>query len=493
MLTFATVCSGIEAASAAWAPLGWRALWFSEIEPAPIAVLKARHRCWDARFGGDLAHPKTVRPALFGDFSALRVRHFARLGLRALPDILAGGTPCQAFSVAGKRRSLADARGNLTLSFVRLAHALDNERARRGLPGLVLVWENVPGVLSTADNAFGHFLAGLAGADAPLVCPRERGRWPNAGLVAGPKVQLAWRILDAQYFGLAQRRKRVVLVASFRNRLCPGTVLFEPQGVHGDFAPRGETQQDLAGALDASARGACENDARNGRLLAHALKAEGFDASEDGTGRGVPLVPALSSALQRGRRLDGESETLIPTAFAIQAGALRENPASGPNGLGVQSEQAFTIEARSEVQCVAFTAKDFGGDATEELSPPLRAGGHDGSHANAGVMPAVCFNLRGREGGANVELAEHASLRAAPGGSSRSFVQQESLAVRRLTPRECERLMGFPDDYTLVPHRNKPMADGPRYKMLGNSWAVPLFAWLGARIDAALRSSEPMQ
>lgn len=439
MLTFATVCSGIEAASVAWAPLGWRGLWFSEIEPPPIAVLKARHKCWDARRGGNLAHPKTIRPALFGDFSALRVRHFARLGLRALPDILAGGTPCQAFSVAGKRRSLADARGNLTLSFVRLAHALDNERARRELPGLVLVWENVPGVLSTRDNAFGHFLAGLAGADAPLVSTHQRGRWPNAGLVAGPKAQLAWRILDAQYFGLAQRRKRVVLVASFRNRLCPGTVLFEPQGVHGDFAARGQTQQDLAAALDASAGGACENDARNGSLLAHALKAEGFDASEDGTGRGVPLV----------------------------------------------------------TQCVAIPAKDFGGDATEELSPPLRAGGHDASHANAGVMPAIAFNLRGREGGANVELAEHASLRAASGGSSRSFVQQESWAVRRLTPRECERLMGFPDDYTAVPHpaenpKGRMMADGPRYKMLGNSWAVPLFAWLGARIDAALRSSEPL-
>lgn len=554
-MTFVSVCAGIEAASMAWNRYGWRASVLCEIEPAPISVLKYRHHAWDARRRYEKPERVARSPMLWGDFAALRIRHMRRFGI-AMPDVLAGGTPCQAFSVAGKRLSLDDPRGNLSLAFVKLAHAIDREREREGKPGLVVVWENVPGVLTLADNPFGCLLAGFVGADAPLLSPEKRGRWPDAGLVAGPRAWAAWRVLDAQYFGLAQRRRRVCLVVGFRDVVDPAAILFERAGVRGHPAPRRKAREDVAATLDASADrsrgagasnpvahtlnahgGSGRSDGESETFIVHTLRGEGFDASEDGTGKGTPIVPVVfpiqaDAYTRTGIAADGKSNpgcgiggsdspmyTLDASqphavAYAIHAGALRENPEAGPDGVGVQEDIAYTLEARSEVQAIAFNArqdpdiggditgpldtdgqthaiafgsKDYGGDAMEELAPTLRAGGHADSHPNAGVPPAVAINLRGREGGSMPELDELASLRAADGGSSRSYVQQ--WAVRRLMPVECERLQGFPDDYTLVPHRGKPMADGPRYKMLGNSWAVPKFAWLGARIDAALRTS----
>ena len=227
-MTFLSVCSGIEAASVAWKPLGWRALGFAEIEKFPSAVLA--HHYPDVPNHGDFTK---IDPA----------------PLRGKVDILCGGTPCQAFSVAGARGSLSDKRGNLTLAFVDLAHAIKPRN---------VVWENVPGVLSTKDNAFGCFLAGLVGADGALPPPNGK-RWPNAGMVDGPKGRAAWRVLDAQYFGLAQRRKRVILVADFGNGADPAAVLFEPESVRRDSPPRRETGQGFTAAvapsLVASGRG----------------------------------------------------------------------------------------------------------------------------------------------------------------------------------------------------------------------------------------------
>ena len=215
-LRFGSVCSGIEAASLAWNPLGWTAAWFSEIEPFPCAVL---------------AHHFPDVPNL-GDMTALPER--IRSGEIEAPDLLCGGTPCQAFSVAGQRRSLDDARGNLSLVFCEIADAIDSARLVRGLPPVIVFWENVPGALSTRDNAFGCFLGELAGADAPLTPGADR--WPSAGLVAGPKRKVAWRILDAQHFGVPQRRRRVYVVASFREGggIDPSKVLFERKVVHRD-------------------------------------------------------------------------------------------------------------------------------------------------------------------------------------------------------------------------------------------------------------------
>lgn len=179
-MRFGSVCSGIEAASVAWHKLGWEAAWLSEIEAFPSAVL---------------AHHYPAVPNL-GDMTALPERVLS--GEIEAPDVLVGGTPCQAFSIAGLRNSLEDDRGLLTLKFVELANAIDN---RRDSP-CTIVWENVPGVLNTKDNAFGCFLAALVGEDTPLEPPGKR--WTNAGCVYGPQRTAAWRILDAQFFGVAR-------------------------------------------------------------------------------------------------------------------------------------------------------------------------------------------------------------------------------------------------------------------------------------------------
>ena len=228
-MRFGSVCSGIEAASVAWNPLGFEAAWLAEIEPFPCALL-AHH------------YPKVPN---LGDMT--KIADLVNNLLVEAPDLLCGGTPCQAFSVAGLRNSLDDARGNLSLTFCEIANAIDSTRSLWKQQPAIIFWENVPGVLSTKDNAFGCFLAGLAGEDEALVPPG--GKWTDAGYVHGPQRTVAWRTLDAQYFGLAQRRKRVFVVASAREGFDPAQVLFEFDGVRRDTAPSRQTGQDVAGTI----------------------------------------------------------------------------------------------------------------------------------------------------------------------------------------------------------------------------------------------------
>ena len=512
-LRFLSVCSGIEAASCAWHPLGWQAVAFSEIEKFPSAVL---------------AHHYPSVPNL-GDFTKIDVGTLGRV------DILAGGTPCQAFSVAGLRQSLADARGNLSLEFVRLAHEL---AARNGLRNVI--WENVVGVLSTKDNAFGCFLAGLVGADAPIE-PPARGKWPSAGMVSGPKGRAAWRVLDAQYFGVAQRRRRVIVVADFGNGADPATVLFEQDGVRRYSPPSREAGKDVAPTISARTKG--------GGGLGTDFDLDGglVEATIDGpvayggnrTSGPLDVATAVNAHGGPHGRLDFESETFVHqvtstidasfgrlygasgqdanhghshlVTHAIQAGALRTNPASGPDGVGVQEDIAYTLEARSEVQAVCVTG---------DVSHALTAEGHDASEDGSGrgapivafdwyasaspgmpieefapplkttMQPAVAF--QSSQSGVRIDDV-HATLDSNNGSRRHSGALYGS-AVRRLTPRECERLQGFPDDYTLIPWRGKPAdqcPDGPRYKALGNSWAVPKFAWLGKRIMRLMPNEKP--
>ena len=392
-MIYGSVCSGIEAASVAWHPLGWRPAWFPEIEKFPSAVLA--HRWPGVKNHGD----------------------FTRIEDRTRIDLLVGGTPCQSFSIAGLRGGLDDHRGNLALEFMRLA---DRLRPRW------IVWENVPGVLSSnGGRDFGSFLGGLV----------ELG------------YGFAYRVLDAQHFGVPQRRRRVFVVGCLGEWRRAAAVLFERASLRGDIAPSREVREGIAGTLTGgvgnggAGHGARSGHAKDGTLIAgclnsvgghavpgnsvqdadqgylqvitHALRADGFDASEDGAGRGTPLIAAT----------------------------LRGHPRPGSNTNGT----------------ITF-------DATQITSP------HNRSNTKEG---APCHTL------AKGQRAPHLAI-----GFGHQEDRNFKASVRRLTPRECERLQGFPDDYTLIPYRSKHAADGPRYKALGNSMAVPVMRWIGERIAA---------
>lgn len=414
-MKYLSLFSGIEAASVAWGPLGWKAAGFAEIDPFASAVLN---------------HHYPGVPNL-GDVSKIQLEPNS-------VDVVVGGSPCQSFSVAGKRLGLDDPRGNMALEFVRVVR---QSRAKW------MVFENVPGLLSSAGgDDFAAFLSVVTGWDVPV----PPGGWQNSG--CGPArtpddYGVAWRVLDAQFFGVPQRRRRVFVVGRAGDWRGAAAVLFERHSLSGDTPPSraarkeiaartafgispdcfdrsGEPTSGLAGdrcglgvdkelayALRAKRPGGVasvagsqtarygkgtDSDASDPMVVTHTLRAEGFDASEDGTGRGTPLVPIDLRQSSRGGK---------DTNF-------RSHGSGGPPGVGVgkPGDPAFTVSERG--QAVAGSA------------------------------------------------------------------------VRRLTPLECERLQGFPDGYTAVPYRGKPAADGNRYRALGNSMAVPVMAWIGRRIAA---------
>lgn len=449
-MKYGSVCSGIEAASKAWEPLGWKPAWFSEIEPFPSAVL-ARH--W----------PEVTN---LGDMT--KIADAVRAGDVEAPDVLVGGTPCQAFSIAGLREGLSDDRGQLTLSYVELANAIDAKRRERGETEAIIVWENVPGVLSSKDNAFGCFLAGLAGESSEL--QPAGGKWTHAGCVSGPERVIAWRVLDAQFFGVAQRRRRVFVVASARKGFDPAAVLFELDSVRRDSAPRRETQKAVA-ALTARGVGTCgadDNQAQAGHLIAF------------GGGNTAGHIDVATACTAHGIRLDFDTET-----FAVH----------GTQDPDTNCELAHTLGRNNgqENACIAFSYKDNGADATPDLSPMIRAGNHDKSHANSGQPPAIAYAFKAGQGAkaGGIGYAEEQSptLTSASSGTNLAPAVMHGVAVRRLTPIECERLQGFPDNHTLICWRGKDAdecPDGPRYKAIGNSMAVPVMRWIGERIAAAM-------
>ena len=237
-MKYISICSGIEAATVAFHGFGWTPLAFSEIEAFPSAVLAAR---W----------PQVPN---LGDMTK-----FAEWPeeLLAECDLLVGGPPCQAFSVAGLRKSLDDDRGNITLAYVRLLNHIDEVRKRHGRPPAIAVYENVPGLLSTKDNAFGCLIGALAGCDeAPET---ETGKWPKAGYVCGETRRVGYRILDAQFFGVAQRRRRIFLVAvpcelvaSLGDNACPSEILSLRESVRGNPPTRSKAWEGAARSTAAS-------------------------------------------------------------------------------------------------------------------------------------------------------------------------------------------------------------------------------------------------
>ncbi|HCI6440605.1 TPA: phage N-6-adenine-methyltransferase [Klebsiella pneumoniae] len=417
-MIYGSICSGIEAATVAWEPLGWKAAWFSEIEAFPSAVLAER---W----------PEVVN---LGDMT--KIAAAVRAGEVQAPDVMVGGTPCQAFSIAGLRNGLSDARGQLTLSYVELANAIDDKRIERGEEEAIFVWENVPGVLTSHDNAFGCFLAGLAGESREL--EPSGGKWTHSGCVYGPQRTIAWIVKDAQYFGVAQRRKRVFVVASARKGFDSGQVLFESEGVRRDTPPSREPQTAVA-ALTARGVGTCgadDNQAQAGHLLA-------FGGGN--TGGNIDVAACLTA---KGQRIDFEVET-----FAVH---------------GTQDH-----------------------DTNLELAHTL---GRNHGQENAIFSEPFTLAIRGRNEGSTVEIRNDGvanALLTPNGGRTGMGVGAISwgMQVRRLMPVECERLQGFPDNHTLISWRGKEATecpDGPRYRAIGNSMAVPVMRWIGERIAAAL-------
>lgn len=611
-MRYGSVCSGIEAATAAWHHMNWEPAFFSEIEAFPRAVLEYHY-------------PEVP---LHGDFTTIGKNQYGKI------DLLVGGTPCQSFSVAGLRGGLDDDRGNLALEFCRLAQ---REQPRW------IVWENVPGVLSSSGGRdFGSILGAL----------EDLG------------YGLAYRVLDAQYFGVAQRRRRVFVVGYLGDWRPAAAVLFERHSMSGHPAPSREARKEAARAASVSthecggsggpgpavgwpADVACtldtdfaskwgQNnqhvnagcplfvpDVANSITASLANAATGhnkdenviaFDAYNQTETEGVSKTVAarndqdtascvaysimpmnsgkdykareteVAQPIMAGGPVGGnqggdysvqqserQEQRTTPTHDVVGTLCAEDSPhgarglsglqtmlagyiqpvAIGFNGdqsektrsMGEKEEQSPTLRAGSACHVAigfeahsnerpnvfAFSAKDHGGDATEELSPTLRAGGFTNSHQNGGVMPAVAYDHPGRfnnihggsgehrdvmptleatnpkqivasfqptadcltavsvgfneDGTARTLTARHDSSPCADRGPD---VVSQTSAVRRLTPVECERLQGFPDNFTAIPWKKKgpeQCPDGPRYKALGNSMAVPVMRWIGERIQ----------
>jgi DNA (cytosine-5)-methyltransferase 1 len=397
-MKFGSVCSGIEAASVAWHPLGWEAAWLSEIEPFPCAVLK--HHYPDVPNLGDMTK-------------------FKEWQIESNIDVLVGGTPCQSFSVAGLRKGLDDPRGNLMLTYLAIAK---QHRPRW------LVWENVPGVLSSADGRdFGSFLGGLA------ICGYG----------------FAYRVLDAQYFGVAQRRKRVFVIGYLGDWRPAAAVLFERESLSGHTKPSREARK---------------------------------------------VTPTLSSSGTRVSRVgfNCEDQWFVETPIAARMTAFGEYQIDGT---------ASSMKARDWKDATDLIAQPIPFDTTQITSPqngnnpksgdpchPLAAGAHPPAIVQS-MEHLSAYSIR-EDAKANTfsatELEVANALKALqPSPQShhaQTFIAQK-IAVRRLTCVECERLQGFPDHYTDIKPKGKPTSDGPRYKALGNSMAVPVMAWIGKRIQ----------
>ena len=371
-MRYLSVCSGIEAASVAWHDLGWEAAGFSEIERFPSEVL--RHRFPNVRNYGDMTNFKEWQDV-------------------GTVDLLVGGTPCQSFSFAGLRKGLDDPRGNLVLSFGAMASHFRPKW---------VVWENVPGVLSSnGGRDFGTFL----------------------GMLAELGYGFAYRVLDAQYFGVAQRRRRVFVVGHLGDWRCAAAVLFESESLSGNPPPSRSKGEGIAAEVA---------------------------PSPAASGRGVERV--------------GESRGQDPVVacYGIPGNWINKKPEGGGHGTAPMNDISPCLTgADRHAVCMAH------GQANAEIlcdkSPTL----------NCIHEQPIVFNAQG---------SPHQGLSI----GSLSPAYGADFAVRRLTPVECERLQGFPDNWTRIPYRGKPAEqcpDGPRYKACGNSMAVPVMRWIGERIQ----------
>jgi DNA (cytosine-5)-methyltransferase 1 len=439
-MRYLSVCSGVEAASVAWHPLGWEAVGYSEIEKFPSEVL-AHH------------YPNTPN---FGDMTK-----YKEWNTNGTVELLVGGTPCQSFSVAGLRKGLEDPRGNLALVYCGI---LDKFRPKW------FVWENVPGVLSSnGGRDFGSFL----------------------GAVAELGYGFAYRVLDAQYFGVPQRRRRVFVVGCLGDWLSPAKVLFERESLCRNTPPSRQKREETPAFSPSSFGNYSEG--------VGTLRRDGGDL-----GGGSETLVTTNRLVAFGEYADdGTASTLKARDYKDHTDLIvyETHPADsrvkemgevcqtvtsrwGTGGGNVPLVQSYSI--REDAKANNFSATPL------EVTPALQALRPSVQSHHAQTFVAHAFKVRGGcEGGGKGYLGsdEKAFTLSVTQDQQIAFnvtdeAKVQNMAVRRLTPTECERLQGFPDNYTNIPWRGKPDSpDAPRYKAMGNSMAVPVMAWIGKRIQ----------
>ena len=397
-MNYLSVCSGVEAATVAWHKLGWNPVAFSEIEKFPSEVL---------------AHHYPSVPNL-GDMSNYKEWNFGE----KTTDLLVGGTPCQSFSVAGLRKGLEDPRGNLALIYCGI---LDRFRPKW------FIWENVPGVLSSNKGRdFGSFL----------------------GAVGELGYGFSYRVLDAQNFGVPQRRRRVFVVGHLGDWRPTAEVLFEPESlsrhIEESRKKRKETPRDTTLGIDTS-----------GPLAARDYKDMGTDGLNKTSAKMIPTTAhCLQTTNQDYSRADGFN--MIPEVF--------------------ENHPADSRVKQMGDTCHSVTARwgTGGGNIPFVLNNPIAYSiREDGQKNNMSVTELDVSNCLSSH---QPRIMSH---------HAQTFIQD--MAVRKLTPIECERLQGFPDGYTNI-KENCP--DGHRYKAMGNSMAVPVMKWIGKRIELVSKTNK---
>lgn len=446
-LKFISLFSGIEAASVAWEPLGWEPIAFSEIEPFPCELLKQRYP--NVPNLGDITEI---------DWSAYRGK----------VDLIVGGSPCQSFSIAGNREGL---KGESGLMFEYI-------RAVREVMPRYFVWENVPGALSSEKGAaFGQLLHEMD------VCGYG----------------LAWRVLDAQFFGVPQRRRRVFLVGCLGNAGHAAQILFEREGVRWDYPSSRDKRESLA-AHAKSRIGSCYTmlvrcgcaGGGKGALIQDDVSATlstsnvqtvfqpiGFinnSPSAGSIGADVEIAPTMRA---------GDNLASIPSAcYCLQGNMIGRGDKNGPQGDGINDDIAYTLNTTdrhavacpSQVICMADANANAAID--NDLTGTLKVGGEP---------PIVSFpwNAGGNAAGSAIEDGTSPTIRSTRSGEPAVAIKDDECAfiVRKLMPIECERLQGFPDGWTDIEFKGKPASDAVRYKALGNSMAVPVMRWIGERIN----------
>jgi DNA (cytosine-5)-methyltransferase 1 len=407
-MRYGSVCSGIEAATVAWHPLGWQAAWYSEIEPFPCAVLKHHY-------------PHVPN---YGDMTKFEEWPNEPI------ELLVGGTPCQSFSVAGLRRGLADPRGNLMLTYLAIAQ---RHRPRW------LVWENVPGVLSSnGGRDFGTFLGALG----------ELG------------YGFAYRVLDAQWFGVAQRRRRVFVVGYLGDWRRAAEVLFESESVSRHPAPSREARQGTAQCLTAGVGKRFDPTTETLPVVAETLiasdhKGPGHNRDHNFIAQPITFGAQMSTPqtdVDMVQTLQAKNPMAVAApAYGIPGNWIGRAPENGGNAVEPMLDVS-PCQTKTDIHAVA-----------QPVAMRESGQGYWMEDTVAGTIDA------------NMGMSGHANRPA--------VIKQPAMQVRRLTPVECERLQGFPDGYTNIPWRKATESpDGPRYKALGNSMAVPVMTWIGRRI-----------